>query len=83
MDTSLGDVYEILVVGDNSRIVSTDLLTIDGTTNTLGLQLLPSVTLHGREATETSQIRMDQHNTILTLLIFDFISLEGQVLQRP
>ena len=65
MDTSLGDKNEILVVGDNSRIVSTDLLTIDGTNKHVGIATsVPSVTLHMvGEATETSQIRMDQHNS--------------------
>ncbi|MGC6480120.1 MAG: tail fiber domain-containing protein [Flavobacteriaceae bacterium] len=65
MDTSLGDKNEILVVGDNSRITSTDLLTIDGTNNHVGIATsVPSVTLHMvGEATETSQIRLDQHNS--------------------
>ena len=64
-DTSLGDKNEILVVGDNARIVSTDILTIDGTNDRIGIGTsVPSVTLHMiGESSNASQIRLDQSDT--------------------
>ena len=64
-DSSLGPKNELLVVGDDARIISTDILTIDDVNERVGIGTsTPSVTLHMiGDGTETAQIRIEQFNS--------------------
>ena len=64
-DSSLGPKNELLVVGDDARIISTDILTIDDVNERVGIGTsTPSVTLHMiGEGSETAQIRIEQFNS--------------------
>jgi len=61
---NLGSQNEILIVGANNAVSSSNILSIDSTNNYLGInQSNPEVTLHMTgEGAQTAQIRMEQHN---------------------
>ena len=64
-DASLGNKNELLVVGDQSRIISTEILNIDSTNDRVGINTTtPSTTLHlVGEATGTGQIFIEQNDS--------------------
>ncbi|MGC6502542.1 MAG: tail fiber domain-containing protein, partial [Flavobacteriaceae bacterium] len=64
-DASLGNKNEMLVVGDQSRIISTEILNIDSTNDLVGINTTtPSTTLHlVGEATGTGQIFIEQNDS--------------------
>ena len=65
VDNSLGSKNEILIVGDNNRVISTDVLTIDDVNNRIGIGITtPERALHMSSDTEYySSIKVDQYAT--------------------
>lgn len=65
VDNSLGSKNEILIVGDNNRVISTDVLTIDDVNNRVGIGITtPERALHMSSDTEYySSIKVDQYHT--------------------
>ena len=65
IDSSLGDSNELLIVGNNDRIISTDVLTIDNVNDRIGIgTTTPERALHmSSDSQFYSSIRVDQFHT--------------------